>query len=113
VTGPLEEGREGLRRIRQELLHPNPEALAACLPLLEDVFECVRQLQGEIPRDKLLGLLQELREVNALVRQAADFYLDCAGLLNAGKSAYGVPGALVNRSSGRVFAGSGRLFAEG
>jgi hypothetical protein len=106
VTGPLEWGREGLRRIRQELLHPTPEALAECLPRIEFVFGCIRQLQGEIPRGELFGLLQELREVNALVRQAADFYLDCAGLLEAGRSGYGAPGALVNR-------GGGRLFAEG
>jgi hypothetical protein len=46
-------------------------------------------------RSDLKGLRQEIREANALLCHAADYYLDCLSQLSTGRGAYGCGGGLM------------------
>jgi hypothetical protein len=109
-SNPILHARAVLQQVRADLLHPTAEALVACLPLLESASFCIAALHRErfLSATQLQPLLQDIREVNALVRQAADFYLDGLAYLSAGKHDYGRAGEILSADLS-----DGRLFGEG
>lgn len=96
MTADLVEGRQSLRLVRDRLLHPTEEALTACLPDLDRAWRCLQGAdRNTVARSELAAFRQELREVNALVRTGADYYLDCIQLLAGGRASYGPGGRIV------------------
>ncbi len=95
---PILRARAALQQVRADLLHPTADVLVACLPLLESASFCVAALHRErfLSAEQLQPLLQDIREVNALVRQAADFHLDALRNLSAGKHDYGRAGEVLS-----------------
>lgn len=109
-TTAIVRARAALGQVRKDLLHPTADALAACLPLLENASFCIAALHRErfLSAEQLQPLLQDIREVNALVRQAADFHREGWRQLSAGKHDYGRAGEVHS-----VVAPERHLFGEG
>jgi hypothetical protein len=97
----LRQGRDALSAVRSRLLKPTPETLVACLPDLERAVRCLEAIEADPPggesfRQELLEFRQQTREANALLRRAADYYLDCLRLLSSGCGAYGGSGEVLS-----------------
>jgi len=114
MTSLVREGRGALRAIRRRLMRPSAEAIVECLPDLESAIRCLSGVEGALERreaggvrmeelrSEMRGFRQELREANALLRNAADFYLDCLTLLASGSSGYDYSGqAVLGMPAGR------------
>jgi hypothetical protein len=94
--------RRKLRQVREILMTPSPEGLGECGPVLEEAAELLKSLL-EIARggrnipllaDEVQGLRRELTVVQALMQQAAGYYLGWAQMLGAATNGYTNQGAV-------------------
>jgi hypothetical protein len=88
------QARRSISLIRKKLLNPTPKSLESCAPQLRSAVDCLTRLQGQLampesesPFDckglvkEMSGLRRELRQVNALMRNASAFYAVISRLL--------------------------------
>ena len=90
----IHKARWKLRQVRQILMTPSPEGLSECGTVLEEAAELLGKLQPgptqRVPHlmDELQVLRRELTVVNALMQQAAGYYLGWAQILGAATGGY-------------------------
>jgi hypothetical protein len=73
----LTDAREELRQVREWLLQPSAETLAACPAALEHAVACVQELSGQpdlILIQPLRALSAEIASTQALLQAAGDLY---------------------------------------
>jgi hypothetical protein len=96
----FERARRSIARVRARLVAPSPESLRECAADLEGALEALREAAGRAGRGlewserravefELGRLAAEARQANALLRQAAEYYLDWLEVWAAGRSSYG------------------------
>lgn len=103
MAADLELARKAMDRVRARLLAPAPDSIGACLADLDVALAALRILvQGLETREateaeraavaKQVELLtEEAKQASALLRQAADYYMEWFEAWKAGRASY-VPG---------------------
>jgi len=69
--------REELRQVREWLLQPSAETIAACPPALEHAVACIRELSAQPDYDltqPLRALSEEITSTQALLQAAGALY---------------------------------------
>jgi hypothetical protein len=73
----LTDAREELRQVREWLLQPSAETIAACPPALEQAVACMRELSGRLDvnlNQPLGALAAEIASTQALLQAAGALY---------------------------------------
>lgn len=117
MAADLEMARKAMDRVRARLLAPAPDSIGACLADLDIAVEALRVLvQGLETREatqaeraavaKQVELLtEEAKQASALLKQAADYFVEWFEAWKAGRTSY-APGG---RETGGTPSGGGML----
>ncbi len=100
MAADLKLARKAMDRVRARLLAPAPESIGDCLADLDAAVEALRELvrsletrrateaeRAEVAKE-VERLVEEARQASALLKQAADYYVEWFEAWKSGRASY-------------------------